>query len=357
MAIKGRGAHLAAVLLVLGLTTAGCGAGHQPAAGPGPAEPSATGGTGPDDSSGTWVLQEAQTTAEVDSPAVEMALATPVIRGYSLRVAWSDIDGNTALLDAGARTAAAHHVALSIRFMAGRWTPARVIADGSPYYTVGGRKVPTPFFPDGKPNSVFERAYSDELDALDAWCHAHGVHLLHLPWYGQNYAELNYGIEVRSQPGFTYQRWLEAHERLVDIAVKHMAPDLAVEYPLSGYGPLTQAAPDLAGYIAGAIGGRTEEFYVQANGLGPGGSFGSQDPQVEKTMNARIWALPIGHGEQLIDPGDFDWSQIYGIAEQNGATYVEVYSQSFGPGLAHHAQLLKAIADFAARAPSPAPSP
>jgi hypothetical protein len=184
--------------------------------------------------SGTWVLEQARSAGELQSPAIDTALKTPGIRGFSLRVAWSDIDGGTALLDAGLKVANAHHVAFSIRFMAGRWTPARVFAAGSPFYTVQGQKVPTPYNADGSPNRVFEKAYADELEALDGWCHQNAVHLLHLPWYGQEYAELNHGVEVRSQRGYSYQNWLRAHEDLVDIAARHMSPDLAVEFPLTG---------------------------------------------------------------------------------------------------------------------------
>src|SRR5438132_3703016 len=84
--------------------------------------------------SGTWVLQQATNSSQVDNPAVEAALSTPHIRGYSLRVPWSAIDGSTSLLDKGLRVARAHGLAFSARFMAGRWTPARVYAAGAPAY-------------------------------------------------------------------------------------------------------------------------------------------------------------------------------------------------------------------------------
>ena len=84
--------------------------------------------------------------------------------------------------------------------MAGRYTPQAVFDAGSPSYNVDGQQIPTPFYPDGSPNTVFESFYEDEVAHLAAYCRSRGIHLLHLPWYGQNWAELNNGAEVRAQP-------------------------------------------------------------------------------------------------------------------------------------------------------------
>ena len=296
---------------------------------------------------GTWVVQQALTSSDVDPPAVETALSTPGIRGYSLRVPWNALT-TTSLLDQGLATARRHNVAFSIRFMAGQWTPAAVFSAGSPSYTAaasGANPVPTPFTAAGAPNAVFEAAYNSEVSALAAYCRANGVHLLHLPWYGLAYAELNHGNEVRSQPGYSYAAWLKAHEDLVDIAAKYAGADLQVEFPLTGYGPLTQAVSDLSGYIAG----KGSNFFVQANGLGPQSygmsDFGTTDPTVESSDDA-TWTKPVGKGEQMIQPGDFDWDAIYARLKANGAHYVEIYASSFATGLPHHSQLLANIASF-----------
>ena len=298
--------------------------------------------------SGTWVLQQALSSSDVDTSNVETALSTPGIRGYSLRVAWNAIDGNNQILDQGLAVAKAHNLAFSVRFMAGQWTPSEVINAG-PNYQWNGMSIPTPFNADGSPNTAFEQAYAAKVSSLAAWCRANGVHLLHLPWYGQAWAELNNGIEVRSAPGYTYSAWLNAHERLVNIALQNAGPDLTVEFPLSGYGPLNQADADLAQYIASQP--NHANIVVQANGLGPQswgiGDWGTTDATTESVKDNAVWSEPIGRGEQMIQPGDYDWNPIFGDLQGNQAQYVEIYAGSFGAGLAHHADLLSAVAGFA----------
>ena len=46
-------------------------------------------------------------------------------------------------------------------------------------------------------HQVFLDAYDAYLGKLATWSRANGVKLLHLSWYGQDWAELNHGKEVR----------------------------------------------------------------------------------------------------------------------------------------------------------------
>ena len=315
--------------------------GRQPAPSAEPSQATAA------DVGGTWVLHQALTASEVDTPTVETALDTPGVKGYSLRVPWQLVDGTSQVLDAAAKVARAHSVQLSIRFMAGRWTPARVFDEGSPYYTVNGRKVPTPFTAAGTPNAVFESAYEAELKFLTAWCKQNGVHLLHLPWYGQNYAELNNGKEVRSAPGYTYAAWLTGHERLFDIASRFAGDGLSIEFPLSGYGPLVQASKDLAQYIASRSTAIGDAVYVQANGLSTRGDWGAASPPLEQEMEQAVWPQAINRGEQMIGVGDYEWDAVFARVRANHASYIEIYDSSFVPGLPHHDALLRSIATFA----------
>lgn len=150
--------------------------------------------------SGTWVLQQAGSREELEravQQSVGAALATPHIRGFCLRVPWKAVDEDFALLEAGLALARQRKLACSVRFMAGRHTPARVFTAGSPYYLNAAKeKVPTPFQADGIHNAVFEREYRRFAGRLAGWCRANDVHLLHLAWYGQDWAELNHGKEV-----------------------------------------------------------------------------------------------------------------------------------------------------------------
>src|SRR3954470_13882160 len=90
---------------------------------------------------GTWVLQQVTSREELDRllpTTLVPALETPAIRGFSMRVPWGAIDGDFALLDAGLAVARAHGLAFSVRFMAGRHTPARVFEVGCPSYLLQG---------------------------------------------------------------------------------------------------------------------------------------------------------------------------------------------------------------------------
>ena len=249
------------------------------------------------------------------------------VRGLSLRVPWDALDPT--ILERASQLAHDAGAGLSIRVMAGRFTPAAVFDAGSPSYVVDGDRIPTPFFPDGSPNTVFEAAYTDLVTFLASYCRAHDVHLLHLPWYGQEWAELNNGAEVRSQPGYSPAAILEAHERLLDIAIPFAGDGLAIEYPMSGYGPLPALSQALTAHIVDTVGARSRLVYVQANGLDQNGDWGAPSAGTEAAMDAAVFAQPVARGEQMIQPGDFPWDRVYAGLEANGADYVEIYLPSF----------------------------
>jgi hypothetical protein len=287
-----------------------------------------------DSIAGTWVLQQAASPEELDRElrrSISTALKTPHIRGFCLRFPWKAADEDFALIEAGHRIARDHGVSYSIRFMAGRHTPQRVFDDGCRYYLTGrGQqdKVPVPFLADGAPNAAFEAHYEAYVRRLAAWCRAREVKLLHLAWYGQDWAELNHGKEVRSLPGYRDTHWLRAHQRLMDIGLQSAGPDLAVEYPFSGYGPLTDMAVSLAEHVIESIGERNPIFFCQANGWGPQGDWGAPTPAIEAAFD-RVWHMPVCRGQQAIQPGDYPWSEMFRKLYENRATYCEIYAPSF----------------------------
>ncbi len=299
---------------------------------------------------GTWALCQASTREELlkQQPVIEQALATPYLRGFCLRVPWKAIDQDLALLDLGRDLARKHNVAFSVRFMAGRHTPGRVFQDGSPCYTnSGGDFVPLPFFPDGSPNTIFERHYETLLAKLAEWCRRNDVPLLHAAWYGCDWAELDHGQMVRKAKGYSFQSWLDAHRRLLDIALKYSGDDLAVELPLSGHGPLTEAAAALADYVVSRLGPDNPRFFCQANGWSPRGDWGAPSEEIEAAFD-RVWKRPIYRGQQAIQPESFDWSRMYAILRQNRAAYCEVYVRSFVlPGNDELAREIERFAKFA----------
>ncbi len=280
---------------------------------------------------GTWALCQASSREELlkQQPVLEQALATPHLRGFCLRVPWKAIDQDFLLLDLGRDLARKHNLEFSVRFMAGRHTPSRVFRDGSPHYTHSGSElVPLPFFPDGRPNMIFERHYEVLVAKLADWCRHNDVPLLHAAWYGCDWAELDDGQMVRKAQGYSYQAWLDAHRRLMDIALKYSGDDLAIELPFSGHGPLTEAALALADHVISKLGPGNPRFFCQANGWSPRGDWGAPNDDVEAAFD-QVWKRPIYRGQQAIQPESFDWSRMYEILRKNRATYCEVYVRSF----------------------------
>jgi hypothetical protein len=297
---------------------------------------------------GTWVLQQASSVTELRNlkSQIDAALNLPGVVGFSLRFPWKSVDTNFALLNEGLSYAQAHGKQFSIRFMAGRHTPARVFDAGSPFYLKGAEKVPAPFFANGSPNAVFEGAWDEFVGRLAVWSRANGVHLLHLAWYGQDWAELNNGIEVRGAAGYTQANWTNAHKRLVEFGARHSGPDLAVEVPLSGYGPLSNGPSALlADHIIAQVGAGSDQFFFQANGWGPNGDWGAPTASVEAEFDA-IWLKSARGAEQMIQPQDYNWASVFRHLYTNDAAYAEVYLPSFG--MASRAQLASEIAAFAA---------
>jgi hypothetical protein len=310
-----------------------------------------------DQVSGTWVLQQVSTRDELErlTPRTILpALKTPHIRGFCLRVPWNAVDQDFSLLKAGRELATRHGIDYSVRFMAGRHTPERVFEKGARFYRVKskrakssiGEKVPVPFQANGKPNAVFETEYEQFVQRLASWCRCNDVRLLHLAWYGQDWAELNHGKEVRTLEGYSVENWMTAHLRLIDIGVKVTGDDLAVELPFSGYGPLTQAACRFADHVVGKLGPDSPRFFCQANGWGPRGDWGAPTEETEAAFD-RVWQRSICRGQQAIQPSDFPWPELYERLYENRSTYCEVYAPSFkGERRAELAEEIRTFAKY-----------
>jgi hypothetical protein len=261
-------------------------------------------------------------------PMLSTALSTPDLRGFSLRVPWRSIDTDFKVLEAGRDLARRNRLSFSVRFMAGRHTPARVFESGSPFYLRDGDKVPIPFLPDGSPNTFFEAAYKDLAARLAVWCRLNSVPLLHLAWYGQDWAELNHGDEVRAAKGYRYENWITAHLRLIDIALNLAGRGLSTELPFSGHGPLTDVAMRFADYVIDQLGSWDRRFFCQANGWGPQGEWGAPNEDTEAAFD-RVWAKPICRGLQMIQPRDYDWPAVFRRLYDTKAAYGEIYAASF----------------------------
>lgn len=299
---------------------------------------------------GTWVIQEVSSLTQLNSlrPKIEDALALPGVVGFSVRFPWdaADISGTATthpILDKAREIASGKSKKLAIRFMAGAHTPTRVFDAGAAWYQNGADKSPLPWDGPSGSHQVWLTEYNKYVGKLAAWSRANDVKLLHLSWYGQDWAELNLGAEVRggasvpvnnsnpatSPTGYTYNLWLAGHKELIDIGYAYAGADLSVELPMSGYGPVAgTASPALADYIISKAGANSDRFFVQANGWNETQEWGAPDTTTENQFRT-IWNKPVKRGLQMIQPDGYDWTLVYGRLTAVSATYAEVYLPSF----------------------------
>jgi hypothetical protein len=287
-------------------------------------------------SCGTWVLQQVSSEADLVRlrPRIEAALALPGVVGFSVRFPWdaADLTGSATthpILELARKIADSQGKALSLRFMAGEHTPDRVFAAGAAYYLHDGEKVPLPWSNATGDHQVFLDAYDAYAGKLAAWARTHRVSLLHLSWYGQDWAELNHGAALRAAPGYSRTTWLTGHRELIDVGVRHSGPDLTVELPLSGYGPLAGGeSAALADHVIARVGPNSDRFLIQANGWDQTREWGAPNATVESQFDA-IWDKPIRRGLQMIQPDGYNWASVFDSLDATNALYAEVYLPSF----------------------------
>lgn len=309
---------------------------------------------------GTWALQQADSYTDFYNRyrfTTANAMSYENIRGFSFRLPWKAATDNNGLVDQFRQADALINQYVpgtprqsgkdySIRFMAGRHTPQYVFDNGAYFYTLtDGTKIPKPFSDSGVAgNPAFENAYRATVSSLATWARANGVSLIHLPWYGQDWAELHNALNIRDPNiGYSYQNWLQGHKNLIDIALEFTGPradgtNLAVEFPMSGSGPLVgnqfPAIHDLSSYIQARAGVNSEKTFIQANGWGPVGwgygDWGATDAATEAAKDTAAWTKQVLRGEQAIQgESNYNWDTMYDMLRTNDAKYAEVYVASF----------------------------
>lgn len=285
---------------------------------------------------GTWVLYQVSDarSLRILRPKIANALALPGVVGLSVRFPWEAVDlrgreKSHPILRTARRIASRAGKGLSIRFMAGTHTPERVFRAGASYYRVGGQRAPLAFDNGTGRHAVFVRAYEKYVHKLAAWSRRNDVRLLHLSWYGEDWSELNHGAAVRAAPGYTERKWLRGHRQLVRIGAENTSRRLAVELPLSGYGPLSEGqSAALAKSVVRSVGRNSPRFFVQANGWDETREWGSPTMLVERHFD-RIWRRPVMRGLQMIQPDGYRWKRVFARLDSSRATYAEVYLPSF----------------------------
>lgn len=294
-----------------------------------------------------WWTHQSNSIADIAAQKTRLAghkKAVPNIGGVSIRIPWNVVDTDAKLtqaLEATKTLAASVGVPMAFRLMAGRHTPAAVLAKSVVYRDAKvGADVPRPW-----DNPGFEAEHRRVHTFIAAWMTdnlpADQIKLLHYTWYGRDWAEINAGAEVRTVSGYSTSKAAEGHERLMTIAHEIQAeyPTVAVEFPGSGYGDVFDITVALAKHAAGLWGTGSDSFYMQANGWSSKPQrWGQEDESREQRLDPALDAVG-SFGLQAIQPwrqggtGVFaqytatDWQKA--LAEAKGSRYLEIYDPSF----------------------------
>ncbi len=320
---------------------------------------------------GTWLLQQVDSAPSANlTNNIKHGLDYQDMRGLSLRTNWKTIDNNGALnpavLDAGKSIIAGYPgQSYSIRVIAGSKSPDRLFSqpDMYLYHKDDGKPVPLPYNPNSAtfaPNTGFEREYTKLVDNIINYAAANNIKLVHMPWYGRDWAEINYHPELWDEPNFTPDKWVEGHKRLADIVYNKVKnyPDISVEFPASGWNNLVKdntspynigptVTNEVIGYLVNPIvhplwANYSGRLFIQGNGYGVhSGLNGASSPTTREAYR----------GMQMFDQTNRYstlWTQLYDNLD-NGSlygTYLEVYTESFGYDNTNQENLQKEISDF-----------
>ncbi len=303
-----------------------------------------------------WLTQQVSSKSELTGYRLQIAnckQTVPAITGLSLRMPWNLWANDKTILDLAKQYADENSLEFCFRPMAGRWTPLSVLTAMGTNYTfavtaaAGSNSLaPKPFSSAGVAgNPVFEAAYEALLRELADWYVANDCYLLHNTWHAMDWAELNNGAEVRATPGYTQQRLIDGCKKLIVIGAEVAAdyPDIVMEWPLSGYGPLTSTSgstpavsPALADSMVENFGSNQLNCVIQANGWSNSGQWGTT--AANDLLFDPCWNRPLAHGLQAIQPWgvnstypQYTASQIAQALDQArviSANYLEIYLPS-----------------------------
>jgi hypothetical protein len=280
---------------------------------------------------GTYVLQQASTVRELRAHRhqIRKALNVPGVIGLSVRVPWKALEpskGRYRFRVLRVARKIAGPAILTIRFMAGRYTPRfrrgnSMVYNGSATGGLGkGSVVPLPFGRGGGPNVRFERGWKHLVAHLVRWSKHHRVQLLHLSWPGLLWSELALTDQMMARHGYSYRAARNTHFRLMSFALKRTTRRFHVEFPISGHAPTTLYA-DITQHLLNSP--RRGRCLLGTSNLTDDGSTmaGAGDPP------------PPKRGAQVRGQSNtYDWSVIYDKARSIYARYVEVYVPSFFGG-------------------------
>lgn len=280
----------------------------------------------------TVVLFDARTPNQVPRPVLEELLTHKGVVGLSVAQMWDTVEPEPGVYDFSTQKAVldlcrALGKSFAARFRAGvhtptfnrgrTWVPERGLA--------AGLTLPCPFNTDGTANSVFLSAYRklvwEQRRALAPSLVAGDI--LHFSQFGGNSAELFAPTDPKTddsitrQAGYSQQAVVDAHLQLVQTAQNAQgAKPWSIEFPLGGFAPFS-----LPSAISAKLATKPRSF-VQLNWL-------YDEMPVPNTITSWRYGTNPPHGLQMIHDGNYDWQLVYHNARLSGASYVEVYLNSF----------------------------
>lgn len=288
---------------------------------------------------GTYVLEQAGSVAELNlaAPSISLALANNGVLGLTVRVPWNILEPSFGvydftILDRAKQLAGTKR--LTVRFMAGRYTPSfrlgnSFVYSGSATGGLGaGSRVPLPFTQTGGVNTTFEAGWKALVDRLIIWARNNGVTLLHFSWPGLLWAELALIDEMMRQPGYSYAIVRDMHFRMIDYALAHTGSLTSVEFPSTGHCP-NQLLMDIRSHILALP--QQGRVILQSNNLSP-------------TSGGVMSSPPRRAGQVVSASNSYNWALVFQKVRSISAEYVEVYTESFSGGTSQ--QLKTQIASF-----------
>jgi hypothetical protein len=285
------------------------------------------------------VLEQADSVAELDrmSSSITSALANAGVLGLTIRVPWNILEPTLGvydfrILDRAKQLAGTKR--LTVRFMAGRYTPSfrlgySMAYNGSVTGGLGaGSKIPLPFTQTGGINTTFETGWKALVDRLVGWAGNNGVRLLHFSWPGLLWAELALIDQMMQQRGYSYAVVRDMHFRMVDYVLARTGSGTMVEFPSTGH-CTNQLLMDIKSHILALS--QQVRVILQSNNLSPtsGGVMGTPPRRAAQVVSAS---------------NSYNWSAVFLKAISMSAEYVEVYTPSFTGGTSQ--QLRSQIASF-----------
>lgn len=282
--------------------------------------------------------------------AITTVLNWPGVTHFGLRAAWtafenSDGSLNTGILDRARAITNATGDGLTVRFMAGRSTPSRIL-NACPTVTSGSTRAPAPYTSSGALNTCYLTQYDAFVSRLAMWARANNVHYIHLSHYGLDWAEFNVGPEIQTimdgsmgMSSAEQTAMVNATNALVDVGKKYAGSDLSFELPMSGKGPvmLAGAQPGIAErvtqHVVAVFGRESDQFLIQGNGW----DHSDNDTSTPQPNFNRVWGAPALSTENAMNEV-LQWGALFGVQDINPLSRTQAqWTQMFDYAESKHA--------------------